>query len=103
MHDEGIVSTLYLCFALDGSEAPISDYFAYYCEAGGFNHQIYQVAQEGARNHGLLNVTAEDFFSMTMPVPPRDVQKRVVKVLGAVMQELVLLRNPRRPACQSAA
>jgi type I restriction enzyme, S subunit len=92
-HDEGIVSTLYLCFALDDSKAPISDYFAYFCEAGGFNHQIYQVAQEGARNHGLLNVTAEDFFSMNMPVPPYDVQERVAKVLGAAMQELTLLRK----------
>lgn len=91
--DEGIVSTLYLCFALNGNEAPMSDYFAYFCEAGGFNHQIYQVAQEGARNHGLLNVTADDFFSMTMPVPTRDVQERVVKVLGAAMKELSLLRD----------
>ena len=92
-HDEGIVSTLYLCFALDEGKAPISDYFAYFCEAGGFNHQIYQVAQEGARNHGLLNVTADDFFSMTMPIPPSDVQERVVKVLGTAMRELALLRE----------
>lgn len=92
-YDEGIVSTLYLCFALNDSKALISDYFVYFCEAGGFNHQIYQVAQEGARNHGLLNVTAEDFFSMTMPIPPHAVQERVVKALGAAMQELALLRN----------
>lgn len=92
-HDEGIVSTLYLCFALDEGKGPISDYFAYFCEAGGFNHQIYQIAQEGARNHGLLNVTADDFFSMTMPVPPRNVQERVVKVLRIAMRELALLRE----------
>ncbi len=91
--DEGIVSTLYLCFALNECNAPMSDYFANFCEAGGFNHQIYQIAQEGARNHGLLNVTADDFFSMAMPVPPVEVQQRVVKALGAVMQELALLRN----------
>lgn len=92
-HDEGIVSTLYLCFALDEAKSPLSDYFAYFCEAGGFNHQIYQVAQEGARNHGLLNVTAEDFFAMRMPIPPREVQERVVKALGAAMRELTLLRD----------
>lgn len=91
--DEGIVSTLYLCFALDETKAPLSDYFAYFCEAGGFNHQIYQVAQEGARNHGLLNVTAEDFFSMRMPVPPRDVQERVVRALSAAMREVAFLRE----------
>lgn len=92
-HDEGIVSTLYLCFALDEAKSPLSDYLAYFCEAGGFNHQIYQVAQEGARNHGLLNVTAEDFFAMRMPTPPREIQERVVKALGAAMRELTLLRD----------
>jgi len=90
---EGIVSTLYLCFALDEDKAPISDYFVYFCEAGGFNHQIYQVAQEGARNHGLLNVTADDFFAMAMPIPPRDVQERVVRAMGAAMRELALLSD----------
>jgi type I restriction enzyme S subunit len=92
-HDEGIVSTLYLCFALEEGKAPISDYFAYFCEAGGFNRQIYQVAQEGARNHGLLNVTAEDFFSMRMPFPPSEVQERVVRTLTSAMRELTLLRD----------
>ena len=92
-YDEGIVSTLYLCFGLDEGQAPLTDYFAYYCEAGGFNHQIYQVAQEGARNHGLLNVTADDFFSMKMPVPPPDVQEHIVRLLGEAMRELALLRE----------
>lgn len=92
-YDEGIVSTLYLCFSLDKATAPTSDYFTYFCEAGGFNHQVYQVAQEGARNHGLLNVTADDFFAMVMPIPPRALQERVVKVVGAAMRELDLLRH----------
>jgi type I restriction enzyme S subunit len=92
-HDEGIMSTLYLCFALHGSEAPLSNYFAYFCESGGFNHQIYQVAQEGARNHGLLNVTAEDFFSMSMPVPSPEVQQRAICVLDDAHMELTLLRQ----------
>jgi len=92
-HDEGIVSTLYLCFALNGTQAPLSNYFAYFCESGGFNRQIYQVAQEGARNHGLLNVTAEDFFAMSMPLPPPETQERVVRVLDATHQELAALRQ----------
>lgn len=91
-YDEGIVSTLYLCFALDGDDAPLSDYFAYFCESGTFNHQIYKVAKEGARNHGLLNVAAGDFFAMSMPVPPREHQIKVVEVLGAANRELSLLR-----------
>lgn len=93
MQDEGIVSTLYLCFSLSGAAAPLSDYFSYFCEAGGFNRQIHKIAQEGARNHGLLNVKAEDFFAMTMPAPSRDVQVRVVNTLGTATRELNLLRS----------
>lgn len=88
---EGIVSTLYLCFALDNQETLLSDYFAYYCESGAFNHQIYQIAQEGARNHGLLNVTAEDFFSMSMQVPSIEDQARVVEILHNATRGLSLL------------
>lgn len=91
-YNEGIVSTLYLCFALNDKESPLSDYFSYFCEAGGFNHQIYKIAQEGARNHGLLNVTAEDFFSMSMPVPSSAEQAQTVAILNAADKELTLLR-----------
>lgn len=90
--DEGVVSTLYLCFALN-EDAPLSDYFSYYCESGGFNRQVYQVAQEGARNHGLLNVTAEDFFSMAMPIPPLEDQVRAVTILNAATREVSLLKS----------
>ena len=93
LYDEGIVSTLYLCFALNEKDAQLSDYFVYFCESGGFNHQIYKIAQEGARNHGLLNVTAAGFFSMSMPVPSKEEQLRAVAILDTAGQELALLRS----------
>jgi type I restriction enzyme S subunit len=92
-YDEGIVSTLYLCFALNPNAALLSDYLIQFCEVGGFNHQIHKVAQEGARNHGLLNVAADDFFAMKLPVPPIEEQSRVVAILGDVGRELALLRK----------
>ena len=92
-YDEGIVSTLYLCFALNSDAALLSDYLIQFCEAGGFSHQIHKVAQEGARNHGLLNVAADDFFAMKLPVPPINEQSRVVAILGDSGRELALLRK----------
>lgn len=92
-YDEGIVSSLYLCFALNKDTALHSDYLIHFCEAGGFNHQIHMVAQEGARNHGLLNITAHDFLGMKLPLPPIDEQLRVVEILGGAGRELVLLRK----------
>jgi len=95
-HNEGIVSSLYLCFALKKDAPLLSDYLAYYCEAGSFNHQIHRYAQEGARNHGLLNVATSDFFAMTLPLPSLEQQARVVNILNSSAQELALLRNSLR-------
>lgn len=92
-YDEGIVSSLYLCFALKPNAPLLSDYLASFCESGSFNHQIHKFAQEGARNHGLLNVATNDFFAMTMPLPPVEKQARVVEILGSAGQELALLRK----------
>ena len=92
-YDEGIVSTLYLCFALNPGAPLLSDYLIHFCEVGGFNHQIHKVAQEGARNHGLLNVAADDFFAMKLPVPPIEEQSRVISILGDANLELTLLRK----------
>lgn len=92
-YDEGIVSTLYLGFGLNPEAALLSDYLIQFCEVGGFNHQIHKVAEEGARNHGLLNVAAHDFFAMKLPVPPIEEQSRVVAILGDAGHELTLLRK----------
>ena len=92
-YDEGIVSTLYLGFGLNPEAALLSDYLIQFCEVGGFNHQIHKVAEEGARNHGLLNVAAHDFFAMKLPVPPIEEQLRVVAILGDAGHELTLLRK----------
>ncbi|WP_186084707.1 restriction endonuclease subunit S [Burkholderia gladioli] len=91
--DEGIVSSLYLCFAMKQQTELLSDYLAYFCEAGGFNHQIHQIAQEGARNHGLLNVAVDDFFALKIPVPNIAHQRRVVEVLAESDLELANLRK----------
>jgi type I restriction enzyme S subunit len=91
-YDEGIVSSLYLCFAIKPDAPLLSDYLVHFCEVGGFNHQIHKIAQEGARNHGLLNVAADDFFAMKLSLPPVDEQARVAAILGNAGRELALLR-----------
>ncbi|WP_415894818.1 type I restriction-modification system subunit M [Neptuniibacter sp. PT34_22] len=59
-YDSGVVSPLYICFKTRASNE--SGFWQQYFEAGLVNHEIYKIAQEGARNHGLLNVSVTDFF-----------------------------------------
>ena len=68
-YDAGIVSPLYICFRIKNKS--ISDeYLEQYFEVGVMNHEIQACAQEGARNHGLLNITVDDFFNSKLLLPP---------------------------------
>lgn len=78
-YDVGIVSPIYICFA--PKEGTNSDFYLQYFEAGIFNREIYMIAQEGARNHGLLNVATEDFFNTSLMCPPRHEQEKIAEIL----------------------
>ncbi|MGM9555960.1 MAG: restriction endonuclease subunit S [Oscillospiraceae bacterium] len=78
-YDKGIVSPLYICFT--PQQGTNSDFYLQYFEAGCFNREIYKIAQEGARNHGLLNVPTEDFFNSMLVFPPLAEQERIAEIL----------------------
>ena len=79
-YDKGIVSPLYICFKRT-IENKCPDYFLQYFEAGSANKEICSVAQEGARNHGLLNISTEDFFKIKIVVPPLAEQLKIAEIL----------------------
>lgn len=79
-YEKGIVSPLYIC--LESLQEMISDYFAQYFEAGLLNKEIHAVAQEGARNHGLLNIAVEDFFNSRVVVPKIPEQEKIAEILA---------------------
>ena len=46
-------------------------FFEQYFETGLINEGIGTIAQEGARNHGLLNISTNDFFNkIVLTIPP---------------------------------
>lgn len=91
-YDAGILSTLYLCFRLT-DEGSVSSFYKHFFEAGGLNRGIYSIAQEGARNHGLLNVSVVDFFGLDIPVPPQAEQQRLADFFDVVDQEIDLTKK----------
>ena len=80
-YDQGIVSSLYICFRL-ASASYDHDFMRHYFEAGMFNREVAAIAQEGARNHGLLNVSVVDFFDTSLHTPGRDEQVAVAAVIN---------------------
>ncbi len=80
MYDKGIVSPLYICFyANEDNKCP--DFYAHYFEAGMMNREIQAFAQEGARNHGLLNISVDDFFNSYLLMPPLAEQEKIAEIL----------------------
>ena len=55
-YDEGVLSTLYICFKINETIVD-SDYLTYYFESTKWHRGLSDIAGEGARNHGLLNVS----------------------------------------------
>ncbi|MGD0230444.1 MAG: restriction endonuclease subunit S [Syntrophorhabdales bacterium] len=90
-HGEGVLSTLYICFELI-SDKCFSDYYKHLFERRYLDSQLRKIAQVGARAHGLLNVTLHDFFSMKVPCPPIEEQRRIAGIIDIADRELALLR-----------
>ncbi|MDD7208887.1 MAG: hypothetical protein PUH29_02350, partial [Lachnospiraceae bacterium] len=49
---------------------------------------IQAIAAEGARNHGLLNITPSDFFETTLSIP-QDIEEQ--KLIGKYFKKLDFL------------
>ncbi len=86
-YDKGVVSTLYICFRI--FEEHCCEYFEHFFDNGGINRELHKIATEGARNHGLLNVSVVEFFhDIKFKAPSEPEQKKVSAFLNAIDQKI---------------
>ena len=85
-YDEGVLSTLYICFKINETIVD-SDYLAYYFESSKWHKGLSNIAGEGARNHGLLNVSMTDYFNTKHRFPVIEEQKAIAKMLNAIIEK----------------
>lgn len=79
-YDKGVLSSLYIYFEII-QESP--EFYEHYFEGGMLNREIYKIAQEGARNHGLLNMSVTEFFKdLHVAKPPKKEQDKIAKILA---------------------
>jgi type I restriction enzyme S subunit len=74
------VPNVYISFRLTDSGIN-PKFLEYFFSSGGHNNQLARVITSGARGNGLLNISSEDFFSLRIPLPPRDEQSRIAEIL----------------------
>ena len=85
-YDEGVLSTLYICFKINETIVD-SDYLAYYFESTKWHRGLSDIAGEGARNHGLLNVSMTDYFNTKHRFPVIEEQKAIAKMLNTIAEK----------------
>ena len=89
-HEKGCVSTLYICFVLTECD---SDFVVTYYETGRWHKGVQEIAAEGARNHGLLNIAADDFFNTSITVPSELNEQRQIGAFFSRLDALITLHQ----------
>lgn len=87
LYDMGCLSTLYICFKCNKSIVD-SNYLVHYFESTKWHRQVSNIAGEGARNHGLLNIAVNDFFNTKHAIPPIENQKKIAKFLDLIEEKI---------------
>ena len=69
-YENGVLSTLYIVFGIKDNNSVDSDFLVSYYSTNLWHKGIHEIAAEGARNHGLLNIAPIDFFETKLMIPP---------------------------------
>ncbi|MEG2013590.1 MAG: restriction endonuclease subunit S, partial [Anaerovoracaceae bacterium] len=69
------LSTLYIVFSIKNHAETNSDFLVSYFDTDRWHKGVAEVASEGARNHGLLNIAADDFLNINLYIPEKNVSK----------------------------
>ena len=100
LYEKGVLSTLYIVFAPKKEQQIDSDYLTVFFDTDRWHKGVAERAAEGARNHGLLNISAEDFFDIDLSVPKDIVEQ---KQIGAFIRQLdnLITLHQRQPFLHS--
>ncbi|WP_086141887.1 restriction endonuclease subunit S [Limosilactobacillus reuteri] len=89
-YKQGVLSTLYIAFKPTNIN---SDFLQHYYDTDKWYREIYRNAAEGARNHGLLNISANDFFNSKLVTPSdNEEQLKIAKIIN-LFNHLITLRQ----------
>ena len=95
-YENGVLSTLYIVFGIKENNPVDSDFLVSYYSTNLWHKGIHEIAAEGARNHGLLNIAPADFFETKLMIP-QDIEEQ--KKIGKYFEELERLITLHQRKC----
>lgn len=92
-YEQGILSTLYIVFSIDNSV--LSDYITHFFDTTLWHKEIAERAEEGARNHGLLNIATRDFFDIYIWMPDSVKEQQSIASFFTSLDRQIALHTQR--------
>lgn len=79
----GVVSPLYIVFRPSGSSVD-GQFLELAATSVTTTHSLAGLVKEGGRAHGGINISLDDFFSVLLPLPSIDEQRRIVDLVASI-------------------
>ena len=89
-YDIGVLSTLYIVFKAININ---SNFLAKYYDTNRWYLEVSKYAAEGARNHGLLNISASDFLKTKLVIPNSEEEQAKIAKLFITIDNLIALHK----------
>ena len=91
-YNQGALSSLYIVFCPTKVN---SDYLVSYFNSSYWYKQLSMISTEGVRNHGLLNVSPNDFFDMNLSIPYDDKEQQKIGNFFTKLDKLLDLQQQK--------
>lgn len=96
LYEKGVLSTLYIIFATKKEQQIDSDFLTVFFDTDRWHKGIAERAAEGARNHGLLNISTEDFFDIDLSIPQNVLEQKQIGTFIRQFDNLITLHQRKQ-------
>ena len=93
LYENGVLSTLYIVFSIRDREETNSDFLAVFFDTDRWHKGVSERAAEGARNHGLLNISADDFLDIGLFIPKETAEQKQIGTYFKNLDDLITLHQ----------
>lgn len=99
-YNNGALSTLYIVFKIKDNKSCYSDFLVTYYGTSLWHKGVKEIASEGARNHGLLNVSPSDFFRTKLVIPQDFEEQRKIGAFFTQLDNTITLQQRKLNSLQ---
>ena len=93
LYEKGVLSTLYIVFGIKNNEEIDCDFLAVFFDTDRWHQGVAERASEGARTHGLLNISADDFLDIELFLPQDEEEQKQIGDCFLNLDSLITLHQ----------